>query len=140
MKKLLVIIIGLLISGCSATKMAKRKIRKAKRLDPELFVPDTIKIHDTIIVESFHYDTITKVVYHDSVTVVDNEKVYLKYFYDTLRQEIHHEVECKEQEVIYEKEIIREKTIDVSKSGINWLHILIAVCVVLVVVVIYSKR
>ncbi len=68
MKSIILIISILLISSCSATKMAKRKIRKAKRLAPELFVPDTVKIVDTIIVESVFHDTITKIIYHNKNT------------------------------------------------------------------------
>jgi len=115
------LIILCLLFSCSPQFRAKRKIRKAKRLAPELFVQDTVRIIDTVFVPSITYDTITRVIKHDSTIVVNDEKVYLKYFYDTLRQEIYHEVECKEQEIIHEKKVIVEKTIESKRNWLPWI-------------------
>jgi len=115
------LIIVFLLFSCSPQFRAKRKIRKAKRLAPELFVKDTVRIIDTVFVPSITYDTITRVIKHDSTIVVNDEKVYLKYFYDTLRQEIHHDVECKEQKVIRENKVIVEKTIESKRNWLPWI-------------------
>jgi hypothetical protein len=97
MKPLLYILIAALSFSCtSKLSRAKRHINRAKVLAPELVVNDTITIHDTIVIERFNYDTVTSIEYHDSTIIVNNDRVYARYFYDTLRQEIHHEIECKE--------------------------------------------
>ena len=102
--------ISLLIVSCSPQKRLNRLVKK----HPELITIDTVRVIDTIIVENYSYDTTTILRFNDSVTVINNEKVILKYFYDTLRREIYHEVECigdtivKETLVPVEKIVIKE--------------------------------
>ena len=55
-------------------------------------------------VERYIHDTITKIVKHDSTIVVDNERVYLKYFYDTITNNIIHEYECKEVKTVFSRQ------------------------------------
>ncbi len=107
MKYAISIITFLLVFGCSPQKKLQRLIKK----HPELIKLDTIIVWDTIIIEDFVVDTITKMEYHDSTVVIDNSKVYLKYFYDTITREIHHEVECLGQEIITEKIVPIEKVV-----------------------------
>ena len=103
MRSLSFILILILIVACSPQKKLNRLIKK----HPELLTQDTLSlvIHDTIYVENVHYDTTTQLYYHDSTIVVNNEKVYLKYFYDTLTREIFHEVTCYGDTVYYTKEV-----------------------------------
>ncbi len=103
MRSLRFISILILIVACSPQKKLNRLIKK----HPELLTQDTLNlvIHDTIYVENVYYDTVTQLSYHDSTIVVNNEKVYLKYFYDTLTREIFHEVTCYGDTVYYTKEI-----------------------------------
>ena len=103
MRSLSFILILAFIIACSPQKQLNRLIKK----HPELLTQDTLNliIHDTIYVENVHYDTTTQLFYHDSTIVVNNEKVYLKYFYDTLTREIFHEVTCYGDTVYYTKEI-----------------------------------
>ena len=103
MRSLRFISILILIVACSPQKKLNRLIKK----HPELLTQDTLSlvIHDTIYVENVHYDTTTQLYYHDSTIVVNNEKVYLKYFYDTLTREIFHEVTCYGDTVYYTKEV-----------------------------------
>jgi len=93
-----------LVTSCSPQKKLARLVKK----HPELVRQDTIKIVDTIYVQQVNIDTVTKIIEHDSVIVINNDKVLLRYFYDTLRQEIYHDVTCKEDTVIYEKEIVHD--------------------------------
>jgi hypothetical protein len=111
MKYLLII---LLLSSCAVHPIfdkyrANKKIRKAKRLDPSRFTVDTIVIRDTVLIQSYEVDTITNIIYHDTVKVVDNSRVVLKYFYDSTTREIWHEVECKGDTVYLEREVLIEK-------------------------------
>ena len=46
------------ISACSTQKRAAKYLRKAIALNPALIQPDTIKITDTIIINSFYGDTV----------------------------------------------------------------------------------
>jgi hypothetical protein len=107
MKYAISIITFLLVFGCSPQKKLQRLVKK----HPELLQLDTIVIRDTIIIEDYVHDTTTVIRYHDSTTVIDNSKVILKYFYDTITREIHHEVECLGKEIITEKVIPYEKVV-----------------------------
>ena len=108
------IILSFILSSCAVSShfdgmRASRKIKKAMRLDPARFQNDTIIIRDTVIVKSVEVDTVTNIVYHDTIKVIDNSKVVLKYFYDSTTHEIWHEVECKGDTVFIENEVIVEK-------------------------------
>ena len=74
---------------------------------PELLEQDTLNLvlHDTIVIESVSHDTTTQLIYHDSTIIVNNEKVFAKYYYDTITREFHHYVECKGDTVTIIKEI-----------------------------------
>lgn len=79
--------------------------------NPQLIELDTIRVIDTVIIDNYTYDTITNIHLHDSTTVINNEKVILKYFYDTLTREIWHEVECLGDTVIKETVVQVEKVV-----------------------------
>ena len=102
-----IIFISLLIIGCSPQKRLNRLITK----HPELTQLDTIIVRDTVIVENYNYDTTTIIKLHDTTTVVNNERLILKYFYDTLRETIYHEVDCIGDTVYTERLITVEKAV-----------------------------
>lgn len=97
----------ILLVACSPQKRMNRLINKF----PNLVQLDTIKIVDTVIVPTIEHDTTTifKVSTHD--TVINSQKVFLKYFYDTLTREIHHEYICFGDTIIQEKIVPIEKVI-----------------------------
>lgn len=97
----------ILLVACTPQKRMNRLIKKF----PNLVQLDTIKIVDTVIVPTIEHDTTTifKVSTHD--TVINSEKVFLKYFYDTLTREIHHEYICFGDTIIQEKIVQVEKVI-----------------------------
>ena len=84
------IIIGvlaiILLSGCSASNL----IRRAKRKDPSIF---SVKI-DTVIDTVFKYNFDTVEYWQD--------KVFIKYHYDTLTNNVFIEADCPDQEIITE--------------------------------------
>ena len=102
MKGLLLIVIFLV--SCNPQKRLNRKVKRAENYAYKhgLVIKDTIKVIDTVIVDNYIHDTTATFYRHDSITVVNNEKVFLRYFYDTLRQEIYHEIECKGDTIIRE--------------------------------------
>ena len=97
----------LFLSSCSPQKRLQRLLKK----NPQLIELDTIRVIDTVIIDNYTYDTITNIHLHDSTTVINNEKVILKYFYDTLTREIWHEVECLGDTVVKEKVVQVEKVV-----------------------------
>jgi hypothetical protein len=90
--------------SCSPQNRLNRKIKRVENYAYKhgLVIKDTIKVIDTVIIESYIHDTTSTIIKMDSVTIINNEKVFLRYFYDTLRQEIYHEVECKGDTLIRE--------------------------------------
>lgn len=80
---------------------------------------DTIRLIDTVIIDNYDTTVVNNIIKQRTDTVIYNEKVYLKYFYDTLRQEIIHEVECFGDTVIKEK-IIPYKVEKVVYKELNW--------------------
>ena len=101
------IILICLIVGCSPQKRLNRLLTKY----PNLTEQDTIVVRDTIMVERYIHDTTTVLEFHDTTTVINNERVILKYFHDTLTKEIHHYVECKGDTVYMEKLVPIEKAV-----------------------------
>jgi len=102
-----IILVSLLIIGCSPQKRLNRLITKF----PQLTETDTIIVRDTVVVESYNYDTTTIIRLHDTTVVVNNERVVLKYFYDTLRETIYHDIDCIGDTVYTEKLITVEKAV-----------------------------
>ena len=70
------IIFAAVLVGCTPQKKLNRLIKK----HPELLQMDTIRIIDTIVVPEYTHDTTTFIEYHDSVTVINNERIKIKYF------------------------------------------------------------
>ena len=101
-----ILIICFLIS-CSPQKRLNRLVRKY----PQLTQLDTIRIIDTIVIDNFNYDTIETVNYHDTTIIVNNERIEARYFYDTLTQEIYHEITCKSDTIIQDRFIPIETVI-----------------------------
>ena len=130
-----VLAVGLLFS-CSPQKRLNRLIKKF----PNLVELDTIKIVDSIIVPTIKHDTTTifKVSTHD--TVINTEKVFLKYFYDTLTREIHHEYICFGDTIIQEKIIPIEKVVYKELDWWEKYQSLIYIGLILFVLLIIYKR
>ncbi len=106
-KNYIQVILVFLIVGCSPQKRLNRLITKY----PNLSEKDTIIVHDTVVVENYNYDTTTILEFHDTTTVINNERVILKYFYDTLREIIHHDIECLGDTVYSERIVTVEKAV-----------------------------
>lgn len=102
MKGLLLILIFL--TSCNPQNRLNRKVKRAENYAYKhgLVIQDTIRVIDTVVIESYRIDTISTFTRHDSTVVFNTDKVYLRYFYDTLRQEIYHEIECKGDTLIRE--------------------------------------
>jgi len=89
----------------------QRRLNRLLTNHPELLEKDTIIVMDTVVVENYNYDTTTIIRLHDTTTVINNERVVLKYYYDTLREIIHHDVECLGDTVYIETLVPIEKAV-----------------------------
>ena len=104
-KNIVQVILICLITSCSPQKRLNRLLTK----HPELTEMDTLIIRDTVVINSYVHDTTTIMMFHDTTTVLNNEKVILKYFYDTLRETIYHDVECV-GDTVYTEKLVPVKT------------------------------
>tara|TARA_R100001443_G_scaffold9347_1_gene18943 strand:- start:244 stop:684 length:441 start_codon:yes stop_codon:yes gene_type:complete len=98
-KKSIVQVLLIVLIGCSPQKQLNRIIEK----NPHLTETDTIRVVDTVVVNNYSFDTINRVQTHDTIIIQNNERVEARYFYDTVRQEIWHEIECKNDTIFQEK-------------------------------------
>ena len=129
-------ILLLLLVSCTPQKRLNRLITK----HPNLIQLDTLIVRDTIVIESFNYDTITNFKYSDTTIIVNTEKVLAKYYFDTLRQEIWHQIECKEDTIFYEKLVPVEKVVYKELSFWEKYSLLIYIALALFVLLIIYKR
>lgn len=131
-----ILIICIFLFSCSPQNRLNRKVKRAENYAYKhgLVIKDTIKVVDTVIIESYIHDTTATFYRHDSTIVVNNEKVFLRYFYDTLRQEIYHEVECKGDTIVREVLVPVDKIKVIEKdSRFNIILIVILAALFLVI-------
>mgnify|MGYP003656829317 FL=1 len=131
-----ILIICIFLFSCSPQNRLNRKVKRAENYAYKhgLVIKDTIKVVDTVIVQSYIHDTTATFYRHDSTIVVNNEKVFLRYFYDTLRQEIYHEVECKGDTIVREVLVPVDKIKVIEKdSRVNIIIIALIAALFLVV-------
>lgn len=102
-KAITIISLIILFINCSPQKRLNRLVTKFPHLIENSL--DTLKINDTVILESISYDTTRLIEYHDSTIIINNEKIFAKYIFDTITNEIHHFIECKGDTVTIIKEI-----------------------------------
>jgi len=131
-----VVLLTLILVGCSPQKRLNRLITRY----PQLSQMDTLIVRDTVVIETYNHDTITLLEFHDTTTVINNEKVILKYFYDTLREVIHHEVECLGDTVYTEKLVTVEKAVFRELSWWDKYKEFIYIALVLLLVLIVLKK
>lgn len=138
MKGLLLILIFL--TSCNPQNRLNRKVKRVENYAYKhgLVIKDTIKVVDTVIIESYIHDTTSEIIKHDSTIVVNNEKVFLRYFYDTLRQEIYHEVECKGDTIVKEVLVPVDKIKVIEKD--NRFNIILIVLIAALFFVILRRN
>lgn len=137
-KKSIIQIFFLIVVACSPQKQLNRIIEN----NPHLAEVDTVHIVDTVVINNYSFDTINRVESHDTVIIQNNERVEARYFYDTVRQEIWHEIQCKNdtiiqdrfipvEKIVYKELTVYEKYKDVAIIAICAIVLLFIVLVVL---------
>jgi len=96
----------LILISCTPQKRLNRIVRN----NPHLLNKDTIRVIDTIVLQNYRVDTIHEIEFHDTVIIQNNDRVEARYYYDTLKKEIHHYIECKSDTVV-EKVVVQEQTL-----------------------------
>ena len=97
MRHVLSIVLAIvLLSGCSASRL----VRMAKKKDPSLFTVQIDTIRDTIFLSVPKVDTIFK--YNFDTVEYFQDKVFIKYHYDTLTNEVFIEADCPDDSIIVE--------------------------------------
>ena len=139
-KNIIQIVLICLIISCSPQKRLNRLVKN----HPELSQIDTLNlvVRDTIVIQKQSFDTTTQIIYHDSVTVINNERVILKYFYDTATQELNHYLENK-PDTIYREKIVKVPVDRVIVRELSWWEKykeFIYIGLVLIMVVIILKK
>ena len=130
-----VVLLSLLFS-CSPQQRLNRLLTR----HPQLLERDTIVVIDSVIVENYVRDTTTIIQIHDTTTVINNERVVLKYFYDTLREVIHHEVKCLGDTVYVETLVPIEKAVFRELSWWDKYKEFIYIGLVLMMVLLVLKK
>ncbi len=135
-----ILLLCIFLISCSPQNRLNRKVKRAENYAYKhgLVIKDTIKVVDTVIVESYIHDTTATFYRHDSTIVVNNEKVFLRYFYDTLRQEIYHEVECKGDTIVKEVLVPVDKIKVIEKD--NRFNIILIVLIAALFFVILRRN
>jgi len=97
MRHVLSIVLAIvLLSGCSASRL----VRMAKKKDPSLFTVQIDTIRDTIFISVPKVDTVFK--YNFDTVEYYQDKVFIKYHYDTLTNEVFIEADCPDDSIIVE--------------------------------------
>ena len=135
-KVLVQIILFSFLLSCSPQQRLNRLLTK----HPQLLERDTIVVIDSVIVENYVRDTTTIIEMHDTTTVINNERVVLKYFYDTLREVIHHEVKCLGDTVYVETLVPIEKAVFRELSWWDKYKEFIYIGLVLMMVLLVLKK
>jgi len=133
-------LILIFLVSCSPQNRLNRKVKRAENYAYKhgLVIKDTIRVIDTVVIDNYRIDTLNTFTRHDSVVIFNNDKVYLKYFYDTLRQEIYHEVECKGDTIIREVLVPVDKIRVIEKD--NRFNIILIVLLAALFFVILRKN
>jgi len=131
-----IILILIFLASCNPQNRLNRKIKRAENYAYKhgLVIKDTVKVVDTVVIESYVHDTTSTIIKMDSVTIINNEKVFLRYYYDTLRQEIYHEVECKGDTLIREILVPVDKIKVIDRDN-RFIIIVIVLLIALILII-----
>ncbi len=130
----------MLLIACSPQKRLNRLINKYPYLTETSI--DTIRLIDTVIIDNYDTTILSNIIKHDSTIIVNNEKVYLKYFYDTVKETIIHEFECFGDTIIKEK-IIPYKVEKVVYKELNlwqqYTHLILIFALIILALIVLKR-
>ena len=141
--KYLSLILLVLLSSCFSNKptrkhkRALRMVARAKNVSPAAFAVDTVHFYDTIVKQEYRFDTVHSFVKHDTVVVHDTEKYTVKYFYDTITDNLSHEIIEKTDTIYIDVPLPVPKLVELSlyqqyKNKAGWLVLIIILAFILI--------
>ena len=129
-----------LLVACSPQKRLNRLVDKYPHLTETSI--DTIIVIDTIVIDNYDTTVVNNIIKQRTDTVIYNEKVYLKYFYDTVKETIIHEVECFGDTIVKEKIVPYEVKKIVYKELSWWQqykHLILIFALLLLALIVLKK-
>ncbi len=94
----LAIVMILLILMVTSSCTPEGRLRRLVSNHPELVTQDTLLVNDTVYIPAVKYDTLTRIVYHDTVRIIDNSRITIKYF--ATDSTIYIQGKCKDTTII----------------------------------------
>jgi hypothetical protein len=139
-----ILILCIFLISCNPQNRLNRKVKRAENFAYKkgLVIKDTVKIFDTVFIENYNFDTVTNFVSSDTITFVNTEKIFARYYFDTLRREIYHEIECKGDTII--KEILvpvdKIKVVDKDNKYMVFVWLFLILILLLFLKKYYEKK
>lgn len=123
MKNIIIILLAIVSISCSPQRRLNWKIDRAEIFarKHDLIIVDTIWIPDTTFIERQVVRNDSIFIYNDTTIVINNDRVRVEYYYDSITNNIYHEVEVKEIEIIKEIPVEVEKIKYLKQT--NWVLI-----------------
>ena len=128
MKYLIGFILTLTLFSCGQKAWTKRGYKKG-------WVKSEIK-YDTIITDSVSKDTVFRFGLIRDTVILKEDKLTVKYFYNTKDSTVYLSGECDKDTLIVEKEIIRVET----KEGFDWKTYMIGFLLLLLIILLIVSK
>jgi hypothetical protein len=107
----------LILISLNSCLTPEKKLQKLLRKYPELVRKDTIVLRDTITFAPYHLDTVIQNVIGDTVIIQDS---LTKIVYYNDGKTVYLKGECKERDVILEREVPIDRIINVVREEKPW--------------------
>ena len=126
----------LFLSSCSPHQRLQRLLKK----NPQLIELDTIRVIDTVIIQRYDTTLINTIIRQDSVTLINTERIKIKYYYDTITEKIEHFITLPRDSVFTEKVVQVEKVVYKQLSWWEQYKTIILIISLIVGVLIVLKK
>mgnify|MGYP003133386335 CR=1 FL=1 len=138
-RKIKIISIFCLLISCSPQQRLNHLLHRHPHLSN--MSADTLKMTDTLRIESVTHDTTTIFQRYDTTIIMNTEKIFAKYVFDTITKEIHHEIKCIGDTIFYYKEIpyevqkiVYQEKENNFKDYLVWGSIFLGLIILLIVI------
>lgn len=138
-RKIKIISVFCLLISCSPQQRLNHLLHRHPHL--RNMSADTLKMTDTLRIESVTHDTTTILQRFDTTIIMNTEKIFAKYVFDTITKEIHHEIKCIGDTIFYYKEIpyevqkiVYQEKENNFKDYLVWGSIFLGLIILLIVI------
>ena len=134
--KILFSILIFLCFSCSPQQRLQRLLKK----NPQLIELDTIRVIDTVIIQRYDTTVINTIIRQDSVTIINTERIKIKYYFDTITQQIEHFISLPSDTITQEVIIPYEKIVYKQLSWWEQYKTIILIISLIIGVLIVLKK